>query len=254
MRLFAHAMLLAVLCLGPRASDAQQVSFMFDEVLEVANNELVYTLDLDLIAAAPTRVAVNALLDLREIQRNLSESVVDNAIIDGCGLQVKLDELSIVTEDNAIALESLLSITRFDCGRISKKDFRRGDQIGAFSANLSTVVSVELQDNCAYFKVFDLILSAPESERSQLLEEKTLSEVKSFLLAAIDLVLSETPICPKLPAELASLDPIYENGGPQEIEDGGLGIFLSGSLDVSPATIIDVLLLLQQEELIPAPP
>ena len=78
--------------------------------------------------------------------------------------------------------------------------------------------------------------------------------MKSFLLTAVDLVLSETPLCPELPDELASLDPSYDEGGPREIEDGGLGVLFSGSLDVSPATIIDVLLVLQREGVIPPPP
>lgn len=250
--IFAIGMMTCCFCASPSA--AQQVHFELNAFLNARDSELPYTLNLGLNAAGPTRVGVNALLDLREIQKTVPEQLANNALVDSCGLQVKLDDLSIVADNNAIALESVLGITRFDCGRISQKDFRRGNKLGTFSAKMSTVVSVELRDNCAYLKVPDLNLSAPDSNRDSLLHESTLSEVKNFLLAAIDLVLSETPLCPELPAELSSLDPSYEKGGPREIGDGGLGVLLNGSIDVSPSTIIDVLLVLQRAEKIPASP
>lgn len=254
MKSWLFAIGLLICCLGAHPSGAQQVSFVVKELLTVSDLELPYTLNLELSAEAPTRVGVNALLDLREIQVAVPERLADNALVDNCGLQVTLDDLSILTTNDAIALDSLLEIKRFDCGRISKKDFRRGDQLGSFTAKLSALVSVELRDNCAYLKLPDLTLSAPASTREKLLQENTLSEVKGFLLAAIDIVLSETPLCPELPDELASLDPIYKRGGPREIGDGGLGVVLNGSLDVSPSTIIDVLLVLQREKVIPASP
>lgn len=254
MNLWVFVISLTICCLAARTSGAQQVDFIFDEILEAGDLELPYKLNLGLSATAPTRVGVNALLDLREVQKIIPERLADNALVDSCGMQVTLNDLSILADEDTIALDSLLGITRFDCGRISRQDFRRGDELGSFSAQLSTVVSVELRDNCAYLKLPDLTLSGPESTKDRLLQENTLSEVKNLLLAAIDLVLSETPLCPELPAELASLDPIYEKGGPLEIGDGGLGVLLSGSIDVAPSTIIDMLLVLQREKVIPAPP
>jgi hypothetical protein len=255
MKIWALALGLMMMCLVcARPSDAQQVDFEVDEILRAGDFQLPYRLNLELSAAAPTRVGVNALLDLREIQKAVPERLADNALVDSCGLQVRLDGLSILADGEAIALDSLLGITRFDCGRVSKNDFRRGDQLATFSAKLSAVVSVELRDNCSYLEIPDLTLSAPESTRDRLLQENTLSEVKNFLLAAIDFVLSETPLCPELPEELASLDPSYYKGGPREIGEGGLGVGLTGSVDVSPSTIIDVLLVLQREGKIPAGP
>lgn len=254
MKLLAHAVMLAVLCLDSGPSDAQQVDFQINESFMAGDMELPYVLDLGLKSVAPTRVGVEALLDLREVQKTLPETLAEQALIDNCGLQIRLDNLSIVADENAIALDSLLGVTRFDCGRVSKQDFRRGDQRSTFSAKLTAVVSVELRNKCAYFKIPDLTLSAPEADREQLLEANTLAEVKSFLLTALDLILSETPICPELPEELASLDPSYDTGGPQEIGDGGLGVIFIGSVDVSPSTIIDVLLVLQRKGVIPEAP
>ncbi|WP_170517015.1 hypothetical protein [Ruegeria atlantica] len=240
--------------LDARPPSAQQVDFVVDATLPVRDTELPYTLDLNLAAVAPTRIGVGALLDLREIQKTVPERLTDNAIVDNCGLQVRLDDLSFGAQGDAIDLDGDVTITIFECSRTSERNFQRGEQKKAILANMSAEATVELRDNCAYFKLIDLTLTAPEEQREQLLEDDTLDSVKELMLAAVDLVLNDTPLCPKLPAELASLDPVYDNGGPKEIGEGGLGVFLEGSVDVSPSTILDILTVLQRQELIPGPP
>ncbi|WP_170362289.1 hypothetical protein [Ruegeria arenilitoris] len=240
--------------LDARAPSAQQVDFVVDATLPVRDTELPYTLDLNLAAVAPTRIGVGALLDLREIQKTVPERLADNAIVDNCGLQARLDDLSFGAQGDAIDLDGDVTITIFECSRTSERNFQRGEQKKAILANMSTEATVELRDNCAYFKLIDLTLTAPEEQREQLLDDDTLDSVKELMLAAVDLVLNDTPLCPKLPAELASLDPVYDNGGPKEIGEGGLGVFLEGSVDVSPSTILDILTVLQRQELIPGPP
>ena len=67
--------------------------------------------------------------------------------------------------------------------------------------------------------------------------------------------LEERPFCPELPPELASLDPVYEVGGPREIEDGGLGLYVDGSIDVSTGTILNISALgIAEQGIIPGPP
>ncbi|WP_170335597.1 hypothetical protein [Ruegeria arenilitoris] len=254
MRLWLLIPVLLAVVLDARAPSAQQVNFVIDAKLPVRDTELPYTLDLNLTAAAPTRIGVGALLDLREIQKTVPEQLADNAIIDNCGLQVRLDDLNLKAENDAIGLDGDVTITIFECSRTGERDFHRGEQKRAILANMSTEATVELRDNCAYFKLIDLTLTAPEAQREQLLQDDTLESVKELTLAAVDLVLNETPLCPELPAELASLDPVYDKGGPREIGEGGLGVFLDGSVDFSPSTILDILTVLQQQELIPGPP
>ncbi len=254
MRHWFMILVLAAAVPGVRAPSAQQVNFLIDATLPVRETKLPYTLDMKITAAAPTRIGVKALLDLREIQKTVPEQLADNAVIDNCGLQARLDDLSLKAQDDAIDLNGDVTITIFECSRTSERDFQRGEQKRAILANMSTAATVELRDNCAYFKLIDLTLTAPEEQREQLLKDDTLDSVKELMLAAVDLVLNETPLCPELPVELASLDPVYENGGPKEIGEGGLGVFLDGSVDFSPSTILDILTALQQNELIPGPP
>lgn len=254
MRLWFLILVLVAVLVGVRSPSAQQVSFVIDAALPVRDEKLPYKLDLNLTAVAPTRIGVGALLDLREIQEVIPERLADSAFIDNCGLQVILDDLDLEVEGDALDLDGSVNITTFECNRTSELNFQRGDQKKTFSANINTEASVELRENCAYFKLIDLTLTAPETQREQLLEDDTLESVKELMLAAVALILNDTPLCPELPAELASLDPVYENGGPKEIGEGGLGVLLDGSVDVSPSTILDILTVLQRQELIPGPP
>ncbi|MBO9447788.1 hypothetical protein [Ruegeria sp. R14_0] len=254
MRLWLMIPALIAATLNARAPGAEQVDFLIDATLPVRDTELPYTLDLNLTAAAPTRIGVGALLDLREMQKMVPERLADNAIVDNCGLQVRLDDLSFKAKDATIDLDGAVTVTIFECSRTGDRDFQRGEEKRAIAANMSTEATVELRDNCAFFKLIDLTLTAPDAQREQLLEDDTLESVKELMLAAVDLVLNDTPLCPELPAELASLDPVYDKGGPREIGDGGLGVFLDGSVDISPSTILDILTVLQQQDLIPGRP
>ncbi|WP_170774653.1 hypothetical protein [Ruegeria lacuscaerulensis] len=254
MRLWLIIPVLMAAVVGARAPYAQQVDFIIDATLPVRDTDLPYKLNLTLTAVDTTRIGVGALLDLRGAQKIVPERLADNAIVDNCGLQVRLDDISFGAKDDAIDLDGEVTVTLFECSRTSERDFQRGQEKNSILANMSTEATVELRDNCAYIKLIDLTLTAPEAQREQILEDDTLESVKELMLAAVDLVLNETPLCPELPAELASLDPVYESGGPREIGDGGLGILLDGSVDVSPSTILDVLTVLQQQELIPGRP
>ncbi|MCG7522091.1 hypothetical protein [Ruegeria sp. Ofav3-42] len=56
-------------------------------------------------------------------------------------------------------------------------------------------------------------------------------------------VLAENPICP----ELAGLDPNFSSGGIREIGEGGIGAALSGSVDTSSTTLLELVALLQDK-------
>ncbi|MEY8839683.1 hypothetical protein AB9K41_11710, partial [Cribrihabitans sp. XS_ASV171] len=77
---------------------------------------------------------------------------------------------------------------------------------------------------------------------------------RNLLLSLAEAVLARNPICPRLPAAIASLDPDFTDGGTVEIGDGGAGVALTGSVDVSTATIIDMLNSLQARGTLPPRP
>lgn len=252
-RIRVTAGLLTALLAAPGATE-QQVDFTIADTLTLRETELPYTIDLVLSVAAATRIGVDAVLDLRDVQASIPERVAEQAVVDNCGLQVEIDNLTVTGDADAILLDGAATVRLFECTRTDDRTFRRGAEKNVFNANLSTAASVELRDNCVFFQIRDLTLTAPDTLRQQVLEDDTLDNVKELMLAALAIVLGETPLCPELPAELASLDPIYDSGGPREIGDGGVGVAMRGSIDVSTSTLLDVLAALQELELIPGPP
>lgn len=179
MRLWLVIPVFLAAVLGARAPYAQQVDFVIDATLPVRDTELPYELNLNLTAVAPTRIGVGALLDLRELQTIAPEKLADNAIIDNCGLQVRLDDINFRAKNDAIDLDGEVTVTIFECSRTGERDFQRGPEKNAILANMSTKATVQLRDNCAYFKLIDLTLTAPEAQREQVLEDDTLSSPKS---------------------------------------------------------------------------
>ena len=77
---------------------------------------------------------------------------------------------------------------------------------------------------------------------------------RTLLLDAVRLYLEETAVCPEMPPEVAVLDPEFGTGGPTEIGEGGIGVALAGSVDVSPRAIIDLLRLIQERGALPPTP
>jgi hypothetical protein len=81
-----------------------------------------------------------------------------------------------------------------------------------------------------------------------------IATARALIGPAVARLMANHPICPKLPPELASLSPRYEEGGTTEIVHGGAGIYLRGSVDVSTETILGILKVLQQREVLPPAP
>ena len=65
--------------------------------------------------------------------------------------------------------------------------------------------------------------------------------ITQIVLEEARTLLAENPICPKLPPEVATLQPDLQSGGTREIGEGGLGAAVSGSVDVSPAAMVTLL-------------
>ncbi len=68
------------------------------------------------------------------------------------------------------------------------------------------------------------------------------------------MIMKRHPICVQMPPELASLEPSYDTGGTRELGDGGLGVYLQGSVDVSTDTLVDIMQVLQNKGILPPPP
>jgi hypothetical protein len=230
-------------------ASAQQVEFDLEETITVGGTEVPYRLDLIMSAIAQTRIGVEALLDLRDFQLRLPGIVSGEPVYDDCGNRTDLIELAVEAEGDVVSVTGLIETQFFECDRTSETDFRRGAPTDKLRLGFSATASARLHETCITFELLDFAVNRLEEVKDLALTED-LQAMRVILLEVAGRFLEERPLCPELPPELASLDPVYESGGPREIEDGGLGLYLNGSFDVSTTTTLDILRVLQGEGII----
>ncbi len=241
------------LSVGMTAASATEVTFSFEDVLSVREREVPYALDIRLAPTGATRVEVDALMDLRELQQRVEDDIAGRELIDVCGNRTVLKSVAVETEGQVVGLSGDVESQFYECRRSGDRDWQREGKKQLLSLGFSASATAYIDDNCAIFELVDLTL-VPEARAGIEDEDPDLLAARILMLEAVNVLLRRDALCPELPPELVSLDPDYEEGGPREIGDGGLGIQLRGTVDVSTGTIIDLLRVLQADGLLPGPP
>lgn len=233
---------------------AQQVEFELTETISFGDLEINYRLDLILEVLAPTRVGLVALLDLRDFQARLPDLIKEQPVSDGCGSRTDLTELAVEAREDVISLVGKLNTQRYECIRTDENNFQRGAPTDTWKLGFDASASASLEGTCLTLEIVDMVVEPLEEieDAGELAED--LNALRVLLIDFANAFLEKRPLCPEMPAELASLAPVYNSGGPQEVEEGGLGVHIDGSIDVSTTTILSVLRVLQRESIIPAPP
>ncbi len=251
----ALGILAIALCLGAAsAATGQQVDFALDDTLELRGEDIEYRLDLSFSPVAPTRIEIDALLDLRDFQEELSRITAGEILIDMCRNVTEIEELRVVAVDQSVQITGDIRTRRFECLGGLRSERQRGAQVKEVALDFNAVAGLIVTETCFIFDLQDLNLKPVSDTRVFDTPPEVIDAVRTLALEAARLVLQSSPFCPELPPELQSLDPVFKSGGLREIEEGGVGVNLVGTIDVSTSTIIEVLRVLQAESIIPAAP
>lgn len=236
---------------------AQQVDLLIDQTVDLKGKEVGYVLELALTASSPTRIGVDAQLDLSDLQRQLPEILAGTTVLELCSMTVTVQKSETRARDRLVLVTGDVEVERFTCERTDPTTWQRGEVQASSVISVRAELSAELRDSCVVFQVHDLQPEFPEQlEKLGPVQLGTgrIQEAGDLMIEALDLVLEDTPFCPSLPAELEILDPQYQEGSTIEIGDGGLGVGLRGTIDVSAGTIVEVLKLLQERGVLPPAP
>ena len=142
----------------------------------------------------------------------------------------------------------------YDCERTGPGTWERGELLTTEEIGVRADMSADLAGDCIVFRLIDLERDPPGVIAQLDTGSGRAQAARALLLEAVGLILEESPLCPDLPPELAVLDPTFDRGAPEEIGDGGVGVAVDGSIEVSPRSVIDLLRLLQARGLVPPPP
>ncbi|WP_163025942.1 hypothetical protein [Chachezhania antarctica] len=236
------------------APTAPTVAFRFDNSLKAAETPLEYQVELGMTSVAPTRIGLGATLDLRDIQQNLPTLFAGTVLVDNCAARVELKDVDLAAEGETVIASAKLEARSYDCARTGAQNWERGDETRVEDIDVRAAASVTIEDNCAIFQLVDLgqDSSAPVDEDDK--KAALIAAARTAFVQGIDLLLTAHPLCPELPVELQALDPQFTQGSPHEVGQGGLGLGVKGSVDLSAETIISLLQVLQQKGVLPPAP
>lgn len=239
---------------SPPATQAGQAAFRVDDSIDVRGTEVGLGLDMRLAALGASRIGIETMLDLRDLQARLPEIVAGEVLVDTCGGRIALQSLEAQAREAAVIATGRLSVETFECARTGPGSWERGELTGKEDVGVRAEMSAELAGQCVVFRLLDLTRDPPGAFAQLETGNGRAAAARALLLEATRLILEANPLCPELPPDLAILDPRFDRGTPQEIGAGGVGVALDGSIDVSPRAIVDLLSLLQSRGALPPPP
>ncbi|WP_425045215.1 hypothetical protein [Primorskyibacter sp. S87] len=229
---------------------AGDVRFDITDKIEARGKSLPYTLNAGFSSVTPTRLGFRGLLDLREFQTRAPD-LLSGPIEEGCSLNViaNLDETN--ATGDLIALVGTVDVELYRCRREEADGASgRGARLISTTIGIAAAARANVRGQCVHFDLADVVLQptgflggvANLFGLTERVEEIVLNKAEEFSEANV--------ICPKMPPELSSLEPILQGGGTREIGDGGIGVALSGSIDTSAETMMDLLALMQSRGIV----
>ncbi len=225
---------------------AESVEFKIQDSLPVKERQLPYSLYVSLSEISETRLGVDTFLDLRTVQK-LAPALLSNVLEETCKQKFALAVSDVQAEQNAVILRGQFQAKFYACNTKDPKVHYRGVLLFGQNVDVQVRTAADVSRNCVRFRLVDLDLD-PQGFVGSVSDWIGLTEKAETLIVEKSAeVLANNPVCPTLPEELASLDPRFTSGGTREIGDGGVGASLTGSVDTSAATLLDLLRLLQEK-------
>ncbi len=247
----AGARLLLALLIAACASlaAADDVAFKKQQPFSARGAQLPLILYLRLTDESQNRLGVDAFVDLRSVQRNVA-GLLSGVLEETCRLQIALAMSDANATGNAVTVRGQVQAKLFACNTKDPKTHYRGVLLLGQNVNFTATAKAMARGKCIRFQLVDVALD-PLGFLGGLADLFGLTEkATDLILEKGGEVLADHPVCPELPPSIASLDPRFYAGGVREIDDGGLGVALQGSVDTSAATLLDLIRGLDQKGLL----
>lgn len=236
------------------AAGPGRAAFRFDDSIAVRDVEIGIGLDVGLAAVDVTRIGIETVLDLRDLQARLPEIVGGEVLVDTCGGRITMQSLAAGAQGTTVVAKGTLAVESFDCERTGPGSWQRGALVTAEEIGVRAELSAELVEGCAVFRLIDLQRDPPGAFRQLETGSGRLEAARALMLDSVRLVLEDRPLCPDLPPEIEVLAPTFDRAGPVELSERGIGIAIDGSIEASPRSLVDMLRLLQARGALPPPP
>ncbi|MEO9777986.1 MAG: hypothetical protein ABJH07_25165 [Sedimentitalea sp.] len=224
---------------APNAGATDEIAFKLSEHLNVKEASLPYDVYLRLSDISPTRIGADAFVDLRGIQAN-APGLLSRVLDDTCKRKLAVAISDVSASGETMTVQGQFQAKFFACNTRDPKVYYRGVLLLGQNVNFQATARADVRHPCVRARLVDVQLDPLGliGGAANLFGLTDLAE--RLIVEKAEEALKAHPVCPKLPAEIASLDPRYTAGGVREISQGGVGAALSGSADTSAATLLDL--------------
>ncbi|MDX1743879.1 MAG: hypothetical protein R3186_09835, partial [Ruegeria sp.] len=222
------AALLSLTLLASEAS-AENVEFKIANSFPVKGKQLPFSLYLSVEDSSDTRLGIEAFMDLRSLQKN-APWIFSNVLKDTCKQKYSLAVSEAKAQGDTIVASGQVQAKFHACDTDDPEVYYRG--VLLFGQNVDAVVqaAADVRGKCARLRLVDLELDLHGFVGTVADLTGVTEKVSELILEKGAEILAKHPICPKLPDELAGLDPYFNSGGIREIGQGGVGVTLVGSV------------------------
>lgn len=218
---------------------ADEVSLKVTEQLAIKGAPIPYSMVLRLDDVSPTRMSVGAYLDLRGFQAQ-APALLSSVLQEDCKQKFAVAISDVSAKADTVSVRGQFQAKFFGCNTKDQKVHYRRFLLFGQNVNFQATARTVVTHPCMRASLVDLQLD-PLGLLGGAADLFGLTELAERLIVEkAEEALSDHPVCPKLPPEIASLEPRYTSGGIREIGAGGLGASLSGSVNTSAATILDL--------------
>ncbi|MGI1661768.1 hypothetical protein ACRDNQ_05975 [Palleronia sp. KMU-117] len=219
---------------------AGDVEFRIVESFKAGEKDVPFTVFLGLTPGTGTRLAANALVDLRPLQQALPD-LLTGAFDPSCGLGLDVNFRQARAVGPAIEARATVDARLYRCHERGTETEKRGGRIITQSIDVVATIGGDLRGDCIEFRLEELDL-APRGLLGGLATLFGVTEkARAAILAQTRETLSANPVCPDLPDGLSPLDPQFSAFSLTEIGVGGIGAAGSGSVDLGAEKVLRVL-------------
>lgn len=238
------ALLLAVLICFPYASKAEEVAFAVQDVLTAKTTRLPYTVYLRFRDITETRMGLDVFADLRSIQ-DAAPLLLSQVVDETCKRKLAVAISEVTAQDQSISVRGQFQAKFYACDTSDPAVHYRGVLLFGQNVNFFATARADARRSCVSARLVNVDLDALGFVGATAELFGLIDLAERVIIEQAEDILSQNPVCPKLPPELSSLEPRLTAGSIEEIGDGGVGAGLSGSVDTSAGTILDLVRLMR---------
>ncbi len=191
-------------------------------------------------SATDTRLGVNAFVDLRHVQAELPQ-LLTGPLEESCQRDIQVNFDGAAAQGDRVLLSGTVDAAFYRCAAEDSPIEDRGRRRLSQNVDVVAVAQASASGQCINLALLELEVS-PSGLLGALANLFGITRrVRDAVLEDAEIYFAANPICPQLPEDFRALAPHYSSGAINEVGPAGIGATLTGTVDTSADTLIQLL-------------